>query len=101
MRAAARLRRLRLACWLSAGALGALQAFAYRDDMNPDGVSYLDLADAWRRGDWAQAVSLYWSPLYSWLLGGALALLRPPARAEFPVVHLVNLLLYVAALGSL
>jgi len=93
--------RLRLASWLVAGALGALAAYASRQEMNPDGVAYLDLADAWRRGDLAQAVSLYWSPLYSWLLAAALALVGPSARGEFPLAHLLNFLLYLGALASL
>ena len=101
MSGAARLRRLRLACWLVACALGVLAAYASRHDMNPDGVSYLDLADAWRRGDVPQAVSLYWSPLYSWLLAAVLALVGPSARAEFPLVHALNVLLYLGALASL
>jgi len=73
--------------------------------MNPngpggaDGVSYIDIAAAYARGDWAHALNAYWSPLYSWLLALAFRLLRPSAAAEFPVVHLVNLLIFVAALG--
>jgi hypothetical protein len=36
--------------------------------MNRDGVSYLDLADAYARGDSANAVNASWGPAYSWVL---------------------------------
>ena len=98
---AVRLRRLRLACWALAVALGALQAWASRHDMNPDGVSYLDLGDAFVRGDLAQAVSAYWPSLYAFILGAAVGLLRPAPAWEFPLVHAVNFLLYLGALASL
>ena len=34
--------------------------------MISDGVSYLDIGDAYFRGDWKAAVNAYWSPVYSW-----------------------------------
>jgi hypothetical protein len=91
----------RRAFWALAGGLGVAEAFAGRNAMNADGISYLDIADAYGRGDWGGALSLYWSPLYSWLVGGALALARPSAAWEFPLVHLVNLAIYGAALAAL
>src|SRR6185369_13250535 len=51
------------ACVVVAAVLGALQAWDRRYAMNPDGISYLDVADAYLRGDWAVAVNGYWSPL--------------------------------------
>jgi hypothetical protein len=99
------LRSLRLACWGAALLLGALDACSRPFAMQafgscPDGVSYLDLAAAYGRGDWAHGLNAYWSPLYSWLLALAFRLLRPSAAAEFPVAHLVNLIIYAAALGG-
>ena len=91
--------RVRIFFWCAAVALGAADAWATRFSMNPDGVSYLDLGDAWWRGDWHMAVNAWWSPLYSWLLGLFLKVLKPSAYWEYPVVHLVNLLIYVAAMG--
>ncbi len=81
-------------------ALGAAQAWATRFAMNPDGISYLDIGDAYWRGDWHNAINAYWSPLYSWILGFFLKVLKPSMYWEYPVVHLVNLLIYVAALAS-
>jgi len=95
----ARDRALRIGLRVLALGLGVIAAFAGRNAINADGISYLDIGDAYARGDWRGALSAYWSPLYSWLLGGALALLSPSAYWEFPLVHLVNLVLYVTALG--
>jgi hypothetical protein len=80
-------------------ALGAAQAWATRFTMNPDGVSYLDIGDAYWRGDWHNAINAYWSPLYSWILGFFLKVLKPSAYWEYPMAHLVNFLIYVAALA--
>jgi hypothetical protein len=90
---------LRIAFWCAATALGAADAWATRFTMNPDGISYLDIGDAYWRGDFHNAINAYWSPLYSWILGFFLKVLKPSAYWEFPVVHLVNFLVYVAALG--
>jgi hypothetical protein len=37
--------------------------------LNPDGVSYLDLANRVASGDWASLVQGYWSPFYPALIG--------------------------------
>ncbi|MGH7563283.1 MAG: hypothetical protein ACREK5_02540 [Gemmatimonadota bacterium] len=66
--------------------------------MNPDGISYLDVGEAWLKGDWEAAVSAYWSPLYAWILALALRAAQPSPRWEFPVVHVVNFAIYVFAL---
>jgi hypothetical protein len=78
--------------------LGAMQAWICRYAMVSDGVSYLDIGDAYFRGDWAAAVNAYWSPLYSWCLGLALYLFKPSIWWEFITVHIVNLIIYVGAL---
>jgi hypothetical protein len=66
--------------------------------MYPDGVSYLDVGDAFWRGDWHNAINAYWSPLYPLILGLFMKLFRPSIRWEYPLVHAVNFLLYVVAL---
>jgi hypothetical protein len=81
-------------------ALGAVQVWISRYSMVSDGVSYLDIGDAYLRGDWAAAVNGYWSPLYSWCLGLALHVLKPSLRWEFITVHFVNFIIYLAALFS-
>ena len=94
-------------CWLIALLLGFLQAWARRHEsadglayMGPDGISYLDIGDAYMRGDWYVAVNAMWSPLYSWLTGLWLRLLQPASFWEFTAVRLLNFLVYVFALFS-
>jgi len=92
--------RLRLALWALAAGLGGLEAFAGRHVVNPDGIAYLDIADAYGRGDWTSALNAYWSPLYSWLLAPAVALARASPVWEFPLAHVVNLGIFVGAVAA-
>jgi hypothetical protein len=66
--------------------------------MNEDGINYLDIGDAYFRGDWAAAISSVWSPMYSWILGTVMWIVNPTMRWEFPLVHFVNFMIYVGAL---
>lgn len=52
-----------------------------RHQINPDGVGYLSVAEKYLRGDFADAVNAYWSPLYSWLLVPLLAVGIEPLLA--------------------
>jgi hypothetical protein len=77
-------------CLLCAG----IYAWADRHAMNPDGMSYVDMAsESLRSGPW-NLINGYGSPLYPTLLSLAFAILRPCPSAEFPVVHLVNFLIF-------
>lgn len=99
-------RRLNTSRWVSvcfrllALIMGGLHTWAAVTSysMNADGISYLDIGDAYVRGDWATAINPVWSPLYSWILGPILALFKPPMRWEFPLVHLINFAIYLGAL---
>ncbi|HLG98207.1 MAG TPA: hypothetical protein VKX49_17960 [Bryobacteraceae bacterium] len=86
--------KLALVFMVAALVCGFFEAWLARNDMYTDGISYLDLGDAFLHGDWKAAVNLYWSPLYPLLLGGAMGLLKPNAIWEFPVVHLVNCVVF-------
>src|SRR5438270_2147716 len=90
---------LRIIGWVLALTLGAARAWATRFYMNPDGISYLDIGDAYWRGDWHNAINAYWSPLYSWILGFFINVVKPTPYWEYPLVHLVNFFIYVGALG--
>lgn len=92
-------------CWLVALALGLLQAWGRRHDsadglayIGADSISYLDIGDAYMRGDWHTALNAMWSPFYSWLLGITLRVLQPTPFWEFTVVRLLNFFIYAAAL---
>jgi hypothetical protein len=86
---------------LLAVALGSIHTWAaiVSYSMSEDGINYLDIGDAYIRGDWNMALNSVWSPLYSWILGPIMRLSSPSMRWEFAVVQLVNLAIYVAALG--
>jgi hypothetical protein len=80
--------------------LGIVQVGINRYAMNPDGISYLDIGDAYFRRDWAAAINGYWSPMYSWCLGLALYVFKPSSTWELITVHLVNLIIYFGTLFS-
>jgi hypothetical protein len=80
--------------------MGSLHTWAamVSHSMNADGISYLDIGDAYLQGNWDLAINTVWSPLYSWIIGPVMAVFNPPMRWEFPLVHLVNFVIYVGAL---
>jgi hypothetical protein len=82
--------------------LGGLHAWAAvtSQSMNPDGVSYLDIGDAYFQGDWANAINAVWPPLYSWLLGLVNFVFKPSMQWEFPTVHFLNFVIYLGTLAS-
>jgi hypothetical protein len=94
------LKQLRILFWFIAILLGAIHALASASvhAMNEDGISYLDMGDAYLRGDWSMAINTVWSPLYSWILGLTMYIIKPSIRWEFPVVHLVNFLIYLSSM---
>jgi 4-amino-4-deoxy-L-arabinose transferase-like glycosyltransferase len=86
--------------WLTAAILGFIHAWAGRHEINGDGVPYLDMGDAYLRGDWKMAINATFSPLYSWIVGFGLFVFKPSPYWEFTVVHLVNFVIYLATLAS-
>ena len=64
--------------------------------LNPDGVSYLDLATAIQRSDWLHFVQGYWSPLFP-LLTGLIGVATGASGSELvPVTHAINAIAAVA-----
>src|SRR5438105_15258896 len=78
--------------------IGALSAWLTRADMNPDGISYLDLSDRWMAGDFRGVVNAYWSPLYPALLAVVRFILRPAPRFDFSAAHVTNFVVFVIGL---
>jgi hypothetical protein len=66
--------------------------------MNADGINYLDIGDAYFRGDWANAINPVWPPLYSWILGLVNFIVKPSMAWEFPTVHILNFVIFIATL---
>ena len=82
-----------------AAALGLCQAWTARHLMNIDGISYVDIAGAYARGDWDAAVSAYWNPLYTWMLAVTFRLLNPSPQWEFPVAHFLTYVVYLGVIA--
>ena len=92
------LRLLRGVSWGIAICAGFLQTWAVRFSVTPDGTCYLDIASAYLRGDWHNALNSYWSPFFSWLLAPALGIFHPAPYWESTLLHLVNFAGLLAAL---
>lgn len=88
-------RKLKIFLWIISILLGFFQIWLGRNSMNPDGISYLDMGDAYFRGDWKMAINAQWSPLYSWIIASGLHIFHPSIRLEFIIVHLMQFLIYV------
>jgi hypothetical protein len=69
-----------------------------QQSMNEDGINYLDMGDAYLRGDWGAAINGVWSPVYGVLIAAAVRIVKPAIAWEFPTVQLVNFGIYVVAL---
>jgi hypothetical protein len=78
---------------------GLVRAWVERFSMDVDGISYLDLSDAFARRDWHNFLNAYWSPLYPILLGISRLVLPTSKRWELPSGHLLNFVIYAATLG--
>jgi hypothetical protein len=96
--AARRLRLLKYGCWAVIAILGLLQVIGKYSFMDPDGLSYLEIGNAYLRGDWHNAINAYWSPLFSWLLGLAMLVFRPTPYWEFTTVHAVNYAIFLCSI---
>lgn len=85
-----------------AASLAGMHAWAAitAQSMNADGISYLDIGDAYFRGDWANAINPVWPPLYSWMLGLVNFIFKPGMAWEFPTVHIFNFLIFLGTLAS-
>ena len=90
---------IRTVFWVVAISLGLLQAFAHRFDLYIDGVTYLDIADAYLCGDWNSAINSSYGPLYSWILAFAMFVLKPSPDWESSCLYLVNVVIYLFTLG--
>ena len=85
---------LRLLFWLLAAVLGFLQAWAHRNDMQPDGISYIEIA----KNGGTHFVNGYWSPFYPFLLRLTFRIFHPSLFWEAASVHLTNFVIYLGSL---
>jgi 4-amino-4-deoxy-L-arabinose transferase-like glycosyltransferase len=78
--------------------VGAVSAWLSRSDMNPDGISYLDLSDRLMAGDLSGMVNGYWGPMYPVLLAATRFVMRPSTLYEFRAVHAANFIVFCIGL---
>lgn len=90
---------IRLIFWTVAIILGLAQAWGNRYEFfSGDIISYLEMGEAYLRGDWEVAIHGYFSPLYPLILSSFLAVLKPPMYWEIFSVKLVNFFIYLFSL---
>jgi len=90
----------RVVMWTATIVAGLLQALAVRFYISGDGNSYLDVASAYLRGDFANAINAYWSPFYSWLIAFVLWVFKPSGYWETTILHLLDFAGLLVALRS-
>ena len=61
--------------------LAVKSAWLFRDEINPDGLSYMRIAQYYLSGQTALMVSGYWGPLLSWLIVPWLLVFDDPLHA--------------------
>jgi hypothetical protein len=87
-----------LACVAGMLVVGALDAWFTRQwSIDPDGISYIDIARGFAEHGPAALVNGYWSPLYPATIGVGLKLLAPGADFLYPMVRAINFAVLVAA----
>jgi hypothetical protein len=87
--------RIRSALWILGAVLGLSQAWAARLHVASNAVSYLDMGAYFFHGHPAAIVNEFWSPMYAFLFGLTIALLRPSLYWEYPAVHLLLYIIFL------
>src|ERR1700733_2292986 len=81
-------------------ALGLAQTWANRFYMGNDVVSYLDIVDAYLRGDLHAAINSSWNPLYAWFISLDFLIFPPSPYWEYPAIQLLNFGIYGLTVAS-
>ncbi|MGH7524547.1 MAG: hypothetical protein ACREK8_09590 [Gemmatimonadales bacterium] len=86
--------------WIAVALLAAvIDAWGSRFNLNPDGISYIDMARHAVEHGPAQLINGLWSPGYPGLLMWPVEWTAAQPAVMIPALHLTNLILYVMALG--
>src|SRR5215471_14373243 len=78
----------------------AIVTWNARYGMNPDGLSYIDIASETFRAGPSALVNASWSPGYPALIAVMLGLTHPSAEWEIPAVHFLNFVFFLFALWA-
>lgn len=81
--------RLRCVLGLIVVLLSVYPAWIHRYDRVNDAVSQVDMGDLFFSGHYGDIVNGAWGPLYAFLLGSWLHLVRPGPQWEYPVIHVL------------
>jgi hypothetical protein len=76
--------------------LSAVEDWFERFDYSPDAISYLEISQAIRQGDWALALNPYWSIGYPAILAMTRWMFPSGPQGEWTAVHVVNLVIFLA-----
>lgn len=87
--------RIRLVFWALGAALGFLQAWAFRLDADDNTVTFLDMGGYFFHGHHWAIINGFWSPLYAFLLGLTIAVVKPSLYWEYPTVHLFVFIIFL------
>ncbi|MHC4122211.1 MAG: glycosyltransferase family 39 protein [Planctomycetota bacterium] len=74
--------------------LGWILLSYYRYQINPDGISYISIAQKYLSADFCNAINGWWGPMISWLLSPLLAMKIEPLLAA----KILNLIIGVVAI---
>ena len=86
--------------WVSfAVAAAAVDLWGSRYNLNPDGISYIDMARHALAGGPRELINGLWSPGYPSLLMWPLEMVASSSDLMIPALHVANLLLYLMALA--
>ena len=80
--------------------IAVAQAIVYRQWINGDSISYMDMGDAISTGHVSGLINPHWSPLYPTLFGIVNAIWKPGPEWEFPAAHLTNFICFLFAAVS-
>ena len=86
--------------WVASLMLTIVLVWAGRYFVNPDGISYLDLSDSFKSGDWSSIANAHWSPTYPLLLATLIPSSIRWTAWEPVVVHVINGWLFLLALAA-
>ncbi len=89
-----------LSCRIFCIGLALFETFSQRYFINEDGISYLDMSDAFLRHNWHLLVNPIWSPLYPLLIGLVTWTTHPPVQWEVPIAHALNFVIFIGTLAS-
>lgn len=92
--------KLRICFLMIAFIIGLAHTWFVRNVDFLDGLSYIDMGDAFFQGNHESIINGYWSPLYPLLIGFFLYLFKPTPYWELTIVHFTNFFIYLIALIS-